>query len=91
MTNKPERDRIGEIQDRIRRIETRLTAWMQWSGFETQVQKSVWVSDPAGTIEVPSRDVRLKDVLAAIPDDWCGPILIVHKGAPICRLIELEP
>ena len=30
-----ERDRIGEIQDRLRRIETRLTKYMQERGFET--------------------------------------------------------
>ena len=34
-----ERDRIGEIQDRLRRIETRLTKYMQERGFDTQVQK----------------------------------------------------
>ena len=79
-----ERDRIGEIQDRLRRIETRLTKYMQERGFETQVQKPVY--DRAGDrLTVPSLDVRLKDVLAVIPDGEDSPdgLAVVHAGSVV--------
>ena len=77
-----ERDRIGEIQDRLRRIETRLTKYMQERGFETQTHTPVY--DRAGDLlTVPSLDVRLKDVLAAIPDGEDSPdgLAVIHAGS----------
>ena len=67
-----ERDRIGEIQDRLRRIETRLTKYMQERGFETQAQVPIY-GGSNDRISIPSLDVRLKDVLAAIPDGEDSP------------------
>ena len=83
----PERDRIGEIQDRLRRIETRLTKYMQERGFETQVQIPEFVK---GAIEIPSLDVRLKDILAAFPQEHrendLGEVEVYHQGYVVCRI-----
>ena len=82
-----ERDRIGEIQDRLRRIETRLTKYMQERGFETQVQTPVWNN---GKVIVPSLDVRLRDILTVIPESWarandgdCPQMEVIHKDVLI--------
>ena len=77
-----ERDRIGEIQDRLRRIETRLTKYMQERGFETQVQKPEW-NDEENYIEIPSMDVRLKDVLEEIPTWMEGDVAVWHKDTAV--------
>jgi hypothetical protein len=78
-------DRIGEIQDRLRRMETRLTAWMKWSGWETETGKPQWVRD--GVVDIPSTDVKLKDVLESVPGPWkhCK-VYITHKGRQVCSL-----
>lgn len=72
-----ERDRIGEIQDRLRRIETRLTKYMQERGFDTQVQK---VEAEGDGIIIPSLDVRLRDMLIAAPETTHRFFNVWHQG-----------
>jgi len=84
-----ERDRIGEIQDRLRRVETRLTKYMQERGFETQVQKVILDID---TVHIPSLDVRLRDILTIIPTGYAGTKLrILHKDRHIMNVFMSEP
>lgn len=66
---------IQEIIDRCRRIETRLTRYMEWSGFDTQSKMPLWDN---GKVIVPSVDVSLRHVLAAIPDTWNNHVVIWH-------------
>ena len=87
MTN--ERDRIGEIQDRLRRIETRLTRYMQERGFETRVQPCKWDNDTA-EVQVPSMDVRLRDVLAIIPKQEDRVVEIRHQGQLVASLDDFS-
>ncbi len=87
MTN--ERDRIGEIQDRLRRIETRLTAWMEWSGFDTRVTKAEWNED-LKEINIPSLDIRVKDVLTTIPPGRASSVDVMHKGVFVLRVLRPE-
>lgn len=56
-----------ELLDRTRRIETRLTRFMEESGFDTQVQRPTW---SGGIIHAPTSSVSLRDCLAIIPDTW---------------------
>lgn len=86
-----ERDRIGEIQDRLRRIETRLTKYMQERGFETQVQVPIY-EGPNDRITIPSLDVRLKDVLAVIPDGEDSPdgLAVVHAGSVVAWIHKVN-
>lgn len=74
-----ERDRIGEIQDRLRRIETRMTKWMQQCGFDTQVQKATWDEDNA-EVHIPSLDIRLRDILIVIPTNCDRVVEVRHQG-----------
>ena len=83
-----ERDRIGEIQDRLRRVETRLTKWMESCGFDTQVQKCELTSRG---VDIPSMDVRLKDILGVgsvqIMEDG---VTVFHKNQPVCEIYLLD-
>lgn len=58
---------IIEIKDRTRRIETRVTRWLESQGFDTEVKRPTW-SD--GAIIAPTRACSLNDCLAAVPDNW---------------------
>ena len=59
---------LKEITDRTRRIETRLTRYLESRGFDTQVQKPTWVGP--GRIEVPTRACSLGDCLSVVPHNW---------------------
>ncbi len=85
-----ERDRIGEIQDRLRRIETRLTKYMQERGFDTQVQEAAW---GPGYVIIPSVDIRLRDLLKAIPASygWEDDLEVVHAGEVVAVLTAYVP
>ena len=82
-----ERDRIGEIQDRLRRIETRLTKYMQERGFDTQVCQPRFEED---SLHLPSLDIRYRDILTAIPHDYRGELRLWHQGIEV-GIILVEP
>jgi hypothetical protein len=71
---------MKEVVDRCRRMETRLTRFLESQGFDTQVKRATWRGD--GTIIVPSPSVALKEVLATIPSTWSRDVAIdiEHKG-----------
>lgn len=70
---------IREALDRARRIETRLTRFLEEQGFDTGAQHARWRN---GIIEVPSPACSIRDLLAAIPPEWeCEePIGVYVKG-----------
>ena len=85
ITKAPHMGQPNEMLDRLRRIETRMTAFFEWSGYATKVEKPRW-NDEEHCIHIPSMDVRLKDILAAIPKDrdaGLARVGIVHKGGHI--------
>jgi hypothetical protein len=71
-------DKLNEIADRCRRIETRLTKYMEAQGFDAQTRKPKFKD---GAMYIPSLDASLRDVLAALPPDWLhgNPVELVHK------------
>ncbi len=73
---------IKEIQDRCRRMETRLTRFLEAQGFETGTMKPSW---HGGVIKIPSPACSLKDMLAVVPDDWSADdeITVTHKGEEV--------
>jgi hypothetical protein len=86
---------IAEVRDRTRRIETRLTKWLESIGFETHAQKPLWfgpddqvaVSD--AFVELPSLYVSIKDILESIPPGYIETIedvCIVHAGRIVAVL-----
>lgn len=58
---------LKEIQDRARRIETRLTKFMEQQGFDTGVARP-WFHD--GRVRIPSRASSIIDILGVIPAEW---------------------
>lgn len=75
--SKPETDRIGELLDRTRRIETKLCVVMEKMGVDPKNQKPTWTT---GIIQIHSKDVRLRDIVSLIPDGWDKGVEIHHKG-----------
>lgn len=63
--------------DRVRRIEKRLTRYMEHQGFDTQTAKAQWVE---GAVRVPSPAISLQEVLAAIPQSYSGVMVPVCIG-----------
>lgn len=66
--NLPDEKKLNEMLDRTRRIETRLTRYLEQNGFETGVQRPVW--NPRGGIDIPTRACSIHDMLAVVPADW---------------------
>lgn len=58
---------IKEIKDRTRRVETRVTRWLESQGFETNIQKPAWHED---RLIVPTSACSLVDCLSIIPPEW---------------------
>jgi len=74
---------MKEVVDRCRRMETRLTKFLESQGFDTQVKRATWKDDR--TITVPSPSVSLKEVMTTIPSTWPPEdgIRVEHKGETI--------
>lgn len=68
IANLPDEKKLSEMLDRTRRIETRLTRYLEQNGFETGVQRPTW--DPRGVIHIPTRACSIHDMLAVIPPEW---------------------
>ena len=60
-----------EMADRLRRIETRLTKYLEAQGFDTQAQKARW-NYREEAVEIPSRNIALKEILECIPPSHVG-------------------
>lgn len=56
-----------EIKDRLRRIETRLTKFMEAQGFDTGTQQPEWHD---GIVEVPTDGCSLRAIKDVVPADW---------------------
>lgn len=86
MTKPPQSDAEfrREVGDRLRRMETRLTRFMEWSGFDTEVRRPEYRS---GRLDIPSDATSIRDCLAAIPPEHAGlPVSLVHKGEHIATI-----
>lgn len=79
-----------EVLDRVRRMETRLTRYLESQGFDTKTRKPYWKAD--GTVVIPSLATSIADCLAVVPKDWLdsSAIFIVHKGAEVMEFFLLE-
>lgn len=75
--------KIDEIADRTRRIETRITKYIESQGVDTGVRRPTW---SRGDVSVPSLDTSLRDILAAIPDGYPNDVPVYHKQAKIATI-----
>lgn len=65
-----DRKLVRETNDRVRRMETRLTNYLEQQGYDTGVKRCVFRGQaPTGQLlmDIPSPATSLKDVVAAIP------------------------
>ena len=69
---------LDEIVERNRRIETRLTKYMESKGFDSRVQRSTWTR--MGTVSVPSPSVGFAEILRAIPPGLGRAVSVMCKG-----------
>ena len=76
---------IDEVVDRCRRIETRLTQYLETIGFDTQALRPVYEPsrDGRAALLLPNINVSVKDVLAALPDGVADEVLLVLNGKPL--------
>jgi hypothetical protein len=74
-----------ELRDRMRRIETRMTRFMEAHGFDTKIQRPQW---DHGFIHVPTASVSLKDCLDVIPAEWPRgtAVTVIVKQDELCTL-----
>ena len=60
-----------EIIDRLRRMETRLTRYLDQNGFDIRTGKPKFEK---GRLTIPSPQSSLKECLDAVPKDWAQPV-----------------
>ena len=60
-------DMLLEVHARTRRIETRMTRYMEQQGFDAEGRKPTW-RVASHSVEVPSTEAKLSDILAAVPN-----------------------
>ena len=82
------KDKISEILQRLVRIETRLTRYLNDRGFDTGTDKPYFTSDDV--IIAPSPNVRMADLLDLIPLSRCGKSISVFVGQDRIAVISRE-
>lgn len=72
-------EQLKEVVDRCRRVETRVTKFLELQGFDTKTRKPTW-RDSA--VHIPSLSCALREVLETVPAGWDSrrAIPILHHG-----------
>lgn len=69
-----------ETLDRVRRIETRFTAFLVAQGFTTEAQKPQFdpldIGAPNGMVTLPSPHTSIAEIISAIPVEFPRPVEI---------------
>lgn len=74
---------ISEVKDRCRRIETRLTRFLEAQGFDTQRKMPTLRGN---VVSIPSMECSIADILSVIPSPRVpgyDSVVIVHKGETV--------
>lgn len=71
-------EKLSDIHLRMRRLETRMTRYLDSVGFDTGVQRARWTAN--GTIDVPTPSTSIKEALSLIPAGLEGGIPVVFDG-----------
>jgi len=81
--------KIKEILDRTRRLETRLTSFMQSQGFDVRTEKPVF-STYDFTLTIPSMRTQLQDIIDAVPSEvmLTEEIEVIHKGEVVAMIYK---
>jgi len=77
---------MQEALDRLRRMETRLTRFMEVQGFDTGVKRPFWRE---GAIHMPTDATSVKDCLVVLPADLARPcqVPLLVKGRLITTIL----
>lgn len=81
MSDDTDHTMIKDTHIRVRRLETRLTSYMEAKGFSTQLKKPVWSDE--GEIILPNLASSLKMILAVIPEGHKEDIVVKCDGKEI--------
>lgn len=74
--------RVKEIQDRCRRVETRLTRFLETQGFDTQRKMPIFRGN---VVEVPSMECSIADIISVLPADIeYETVWVTHQGVKVC-------
>lgn len=77
----PNYEMLSEVLDRSRRIETRLTGFLEAQGFDTRVRRPVFKD---GALHVQSPGVSLNECIAAIPTWHTEDTQVLCNGEELC-------
>lgn len=75
-----------EVLDRCRRIETRLTSYLEAQGHPVRTEKPTFAND---RVSIPSRDVSLRDILLSIPAGVGDTEVEIRLGADTVAYLTL--
>ena len=91
MTNMNNDSTLNEVVTRMRRVETRLTAYMASQGVEFNAQPR-WVPEDsgAGHIELTALTASLTVCLAVVPKDYPFEDVDVMHGGRVVAVLYLE-
>ena len=80
---------LNELIDRSRRIETRLTKYLESIGFDTKVQRPYWNGH---SVIIPTPNAPLAEIIATVPDDFPEdePIPVRCRGRFIMEFFRNE-
>lgn len=72
-----------EMLDRLRRVETRLTKFLNAQGFDTGVKRPEW--NRSGSVTIPSMACSVQECLAAVPETWDPEeeVIVLHQGQEV--------
>lgn len=74
---------IKEVKDRCRRIETRLTKFLESQGFDTQRKMPVCRGN---VVSIPSMECSIADILSVVPSPSApgySSVVVQHKGETV--------
>ena len=66
-------DKLNEVHERMRRVETRLTRLVEAMGVDAGGKRPLWND---GIIVIPSLACSLHQIVATVPTDWSDEKLI---------------
>lgn len=72
------KNEMKELLDRTRRIETRLTAYLERQGEPIGNQKPVW-DHTTNSILVPNMDCSFGKCLSEVSEDYKGIVKLIHQ------------
>src|SRR5215471_16975503 len=83
-----DRANLLETVQRCRRMETRLTRFLEAEGLQTGILRPWWSDD---RVMIPSPTTTIDAILKCIPEGWHGPAPVVFKEDSqymvVCRIL----